>query len=186
MKFFDSKRSGHIKVVVLSFLLSASFPSVPASAQMGKSCSGTDLKVRMPVSAGWFTFNDRGWQETVTEVDLYLVGEGKKPEDEEMRASQLLALPFLAVLLSCEVPQDQDWKRSGPLRRGYGVKNEIRVSAASGGDISVYFNGSLAATFLDTASGGVPVLPTGGHGYIVKIAPDERLPSGCVEVAFSE
>ncbi len=79
----------------------------------------------------------------------------------------------------------QGWRSSGLLRSGYGVKNTIRVSA-SGGDISVYFNGSLETTFRDTASGGIPALSTGGHGYIVELAPDERLPSGCVEVAFSE
>ena len=79
----------------------------------------------------------------------------------------------------------QDWKSSRLLQSGYGVKNTIRVSA-SGGDISVYLNGSLETTFRDTASGGVPALSTGGHGYIVEIAPNERLPSGSVEVAFTE
>ena len=79
----------------------------------------------------------------------------------------------------------QDWKSSGLLQSGYGVRNTIRVSA-SGGDISVYLNGSLETTFRDTASGGIPALSTGGHGYIVEIAPNERLPSGSVEVAFTE
>lgn len=79
----------------------------------------------------------------------------------------------------------QDWKSSGLLQSGYGVRNTIRVSA-SGGDIAVYLNGSLETTFRDTATGGIPALSTGGHGYIVEIAPNERLPSGSVEVAFTE
>ena len=187
-----------------------------------------------------------------------------------MRAATVLALPLLAVLLSCEVPQDQDWyerpgmgaayhthgqrktdtavgtmlfeqstsaeggtevlfrtnapaclapggrtewkvvdtsvsaaasvavtRRQGSgtagqgllfaarSKGGYGVKNTIGVSA-SGGDISVYLDGNLETTFRDTASGGTPALSTRGHDYIVELAPDERLPSGCVEVAFSE
>ena len=92
MKFSDFKRNGHIKMVVLSFLLVASFPPVPASAQMVKSGSGTDLKVRIPISAGWWSFTDEDCQETVTGIagvrtgaELYPVREGKSPEDGVFR-----------------------------------------------------------------------------------------------------
>lgn len=80
----------------------------------------------------------------------------------------------------------QGWRHSGLLKAGYGVKNTIRAVAASNGNISIYFNGSLADTFRDTPSGGIPALSTGGYGYIVEIAPDEKLPASFVEVAFSE
>ncbi|MBQ9539131.1 MAG: hypothetical protein IJU95_07655, partial [Treponema sp.] len=72
----------------------------------------------------------------------------------------------IAKFLAGEKSVIQDWRSSGLLKGGYGVKNTIGVSA-SGGDISVYLNGSLETTFRDSSSGGVPALSTGEHGYIV-------------------
>ena len=276
MKFYF-KRGGLIRMVALSLVFSAFLLTSHAHAQIAGNGSGTDLKVRIPVSAGWFAFTDRGWEAPA--ADCYLVSctvrlswsadecadtytllradddgtemlriitatmpcgqfiyRDRAVEDEDWYYIRLKPLCkayvefsqldidssvaetcflfteqellfaarskggksyFLDVMvntrqqytiakfLAGEKSVIQDWRSSVLLRSGYGVKNTIRVSS-SGGDISVYFNGSLGTTFRDTDSGGIPALSTGGYGYIVELAPDERLPSGYVEVAFSE
>ena len=39
------------------------------------------MNVRIPVSAGWFAFNDRGWEETVTGVAAARTGAELYPTD---------------------------------------------------------------------------------------------------------
>ena len=219
MYFPNFRCASRTYMIILSFLLAVAFTPAPASAQMVKSSSVTDLKVRIPISAGWRAFTDEEWQETVTGiagvragVELYPVREGKSPEDGVFRLYGRAMLCWRAgagnqgtykalyngigiqpqVLARLNITRQHGSGTAGQgllfaarSKGGYGVKNTIGVSA-SGGDISVYFNGNLETTFRDTASGGTPALSTGGHDYIVELAPDERLPSGCVEVAFSE
>lgn len=92
MNFSNFKYTRYIRKVILFLLVTAIFLPVPVSAQMVKSGSGTDLKVRIPISAGWWAFTDEDWQETVTGiagvragVELYPVREGKSPEDGVFR-----------------------------------------------------------------------------------------------------
>ena len=75
-----------ISVWLLSLVFSAFLLTSHAHAQIAGNNGGTDLNVRIPVSAGWFAFTDEGWQEPVTGVaaartgaELYPVGGGKRP-----------------------------------------------------------------------------------------------------------
>ena len=58
-------------MVALSLVFSAFLLTSHAHAQIAGNGSGTDLKVRIPVSAGWFAFTDRGWEAPA--ADCYLV-----------------------------------------------------------------------------------------------------------------
>ena len=79
-------------MAALNLVFSAFLLTSHAHAQIAGNNGGTDLNVRIPVSAGWFAFTDEGWQETVTGVaaartgaELYPVGAGKTPEDGVLR-----------------------------------------------------------------------------------------------------
>lgn len=80
----------------------------------------------------------------------------------------------------------KDWAYSANLKSGYGVSNRISVTAATDGSITVKFNGVTEYVFKDSASGGIPALSTGSHGFVTVIPPTEDFPSEFVEVTFVE